>query len=110
MRTTLNNKRILIRLAIRQQNRTVRWQPTKCNAWERISKHVAFHQVSGTVAAGTMRELMITLQQIQYGIICQKLERCYTSLSCSYITTAMKISAWNVAAIQLHKKHDLTQI
>ena len=62
MRTILNNKRILVSRAIRQQNRTVRWQATKCNARERISKHKAFNQVSGTLAAGTMRKLMITLQ------------------------------------------------
>ena len=64
MRTTLYNKRILVSRTIRQQNRTVRWQATKCNARERISKHKAFNQVRGTLAAGTMRKLMITLQQI----------------------------------------------
>jgi len=62
MRTILNNKRILVSRTIRQQNRTVRWQATKCNARQRISKHKAFNQVSGTLAAGTMRKLMITLQ------------------------------------------------
>ena len=56
MRTILNNKRILVCRTIRQQNRTVRWQATKCNARERISKHKAFNQVSGTLAAGTMRK------------------------------------------------------
>ena len=62
MRTILYNKRTLVSRTIRQQNPTVRWQATKCNARKRISKHKAFNQVSGTLAAGTMRKLMITLQ------------------------------------------------
>ena len=40
----------------------MRRQATKRNGQVRISKHIAFNHVSGTLAAGTMRKLMITLQ------------------------------------------------